>query len=86
MSDLCSSNCGCERDVNYGCGCGSNGYDNRSGGMSSCLWIILLLIFCGGNSSSVFGHNGDGCGCDSCIWIILLLIFCGGWNFGSCGC
>lgn len=77
MSDLCSSNCGCERD---------NNYDNRSGcGMNnSCLWIILLLIFCGGNTWGL-GRNGD-CGCDSCMWIILLLIFCGGNTFGGCGC
>ena len=62
MSDLTATNCGCGCDNN----CGGNWENN------SCLWIILLLIFCGG-----CGNNriGDGCGCggDSCLWIILLL-------------
>lgn len=72
MSDLTATNCGCN---NGGC-------DNNS-----CLWIILLLIFCGGCGNGM-GRRGDNCGCDnSCIWIILLLIFCGGCGnglFGRC--
>ena len=54
------------------------------GGNNSCLWIILLLIFCGGCGCGDrrWGDRNDRCGCnDSCLWIILLLIFCGG-----CGC
>ena len=78
MSDLSATNCGC-------------GYENgglfSNNGNNSCLWIILLLIFCGGCGGS--GRMGDGCGCgcgnDSCMWIILLLIFCGGCGNG-CGC
>ncbi len=76
MSDLSATNCGC--------GCENGGLFNNSGN-NSCLWIILLLIFCGGCGGS--GRMGDGCGCgnDSCLWIILLLIFCGGCGNG-CGC
>lgn len=82
MSDL-NCGCGCDSCDNRisnrdGCGCGCNsGFGNNS-----CLWIILLLIFCGGCGS--FGRSGDcGCGNDSCLWIILLLLFCGG---NGCGC
>ena len=75
MSDLTATNCGCGCDNN----CGGNWANN------SCLWIILLLICCGG-----CGNNriGDGCGCggDSCLWIILLLIFCGGCGNNGFGC
>ena len=57
------------------CGCGGNN--------NSCLWIILILLFCGNG----FGCN-DGCGCggsdNSCLWIILILLFCGN-GFGGCG-
>lgn len=72
MSDLSATNCGCgcERTNN---GCGSN---------NSCLWIILLLIFCGGGCGNALSNNGN----DSCLWIILLLIFCGGCgNNNGCG-
>ncbi len=50
MSDLSATNCGC------GCenSCGGGLFNN---GNNSCLWIILLLIFCGGCG------NGCGCGC-----------------------
>lgn len=75
MSDLSATNCGC--------GCENGGLFGNCGS-NSCLWIILLLIFCGGCGN---GRMGDGCGCgnDSCLWIILLLIFCGGCGNG-CGC
>ena len=73
MSDLSATNCGC------GCDSGVS----TLGGNNSCLWIILLLICCGG-----LGRNGDGCGCgcgdNSCIWIILLLLCCGGCGDGCC--
>ncbi|MFR8623249.1 chorion class high-cysteine HCB protein 13 [[Ruminococcus] torques] len=74
MSDLTATNCGC--------GC--------ENGMSSCLWIILLLACCGGCGNMNSGC-GNGCGNDSCLWIILLLLFCGGNSFGggcgsNCGC
>ena len=84
MSD---TNCGCGCDSyenrmstreNCGCGCNSTfGFGNNN----SCLWIILLLIFCGGCGNNGCGSNygyNNGCGNDSCLWIILLLIFCGG--------
>lgn len=89
MSDL-NCGCGCEDTSRYGrdcdrdcdrdCRC-NNGF---FGGNNSCLWIILLLIFCGGCGCGDrrWGDRNDRCGCnDSCLWIILLLIFCGG-----CGC
>ena len=69
-------------DLNCGCGCDdATPYNNGCGlGNNSCLWIILLLIFCGGcgNGTSLANSFGD----NSCLWIILLLIFCG----GGCGC
>ncbi|MEE0885098.1 MAG: chorion class high-cysteine HCB protein 13 [Faecalimonas sp.] len=78
MSDLNATNCGCvnERSNNCGCGFGNN----------SCIWIILLLFCCGGNS---WGSNRGGCD-DSCLWIIILLFFCGGFgnnrSGNNCGC
>ncbi|MDO4311730.1 MAG: chorion class high-cysteine HCB protein 13 [Eubacteriales bacterium] len=88
MSDLSNCGCGCESNMND-CGrCGRSGDCGCGFGNNSCLWIILLLIFCGGCGNG-FGRGGDcGCGCgnDSCLWIILLLIFCGGCGngFGCC--
>ena len=79
MSDLTATNCGC----NNNCGNGMMG--------GSCIWIIILLIFCGGcgNGNGILGGN-NGCGCDnnnSCcdwlIWILLIFCFCGNNN---CGC
>lgn len=71
MCDLASNNCG------NGCGCGNN----------SCIWIILILLFCCGNNG--IGSSDCGCGNDnSCIWIILILLFCGGLgnnSWGGCG-
>ena len=80
MSDLSATNCGCgcddvmRRDRDCGCGFAGN----------NCLWIILLLIFCGGCGNG-WGRGGDDCRNDSCLWIILLLIFCGGFGNG-CDC
>lgn len=80
MSDLAATNCG---------GCGSC---ERSNNGCNCLWILLILMCCGGNNDgcgfgsgfgNFFGGNGDGCGCDALIWILLLSCFCGR---GSCGC
>ena len=84
MSDLTATNCG------GGCGC-NNGFGNNS-----CIWIIIILLFCcNGNG---FGGCDRGCDrdcnnglfggdCSCIIIIILLLCFCGGSNglFG-CGC
>ncbi|MEE1086077.1 MAG: chorion class high-cysteine HCB protein 13 [Schaedlerella sp.] len=85
MSDL-NCGCGCDSCENRissrdNCGCNNCGSSWGFGGNNSCLWIILLLIFCGGCGGSSWGRSNDcGCGCgnDSCLWIILLLIFCGG--------
>ena len=71
MSDLTATNCGC-----------NNGTSNTSGffGGNSCLWLILLLLFCGGNGcgnngiSLLSGNDGNSC-CLSSI--------CGG---NGCGC
>lgn len=65
MSDLAATNCG------GGC--------NNIGGGNSCLWLILILIFCGGCGNGIGGgfmNDGD-CGCNSLIWILLILCFCG---------
>lgn len=80
MSELSATNCGCDNSpTTCGNGCG----------ISSCLWILILLFCCGcGNSgnNNYYGHSGDcGGGCD-CIWIILLLLFCGNGNGFGCGC
>ncbi|MCI8625374.1 MAG: hypothetical protein HFI40_03695 [Lachnospiraceae bacterium] len=75
MSDLAATNCG------GGCGC--------EGGGNSCLWLILILLFCGGcggNFGNLCGGNDCGCGggCGgngggtSLIWILILLCCCGG--------
>lgn len=89
MSDLTATNCGC----NDSCGCA--GAQNNNG-CNSCIWIILLLFFCGGNNGC--GNNGcgnNGCGilgggnngcCDWIIWILLLSCFCGNGNGSGCGC
>lgn len=87
MSDLSNCGCGCETNMND-CGrCGRrDDCDCGFFGNNSCLWIILILIFCGGCGNG-FGRRDD-CrgGNDSCLWIILLLIFCGGCGngFGCC--
>ncbi|MCI7181512.1 MAG: chorion class high-cysteine HCB protein 13 [Schaedlerella sp.] len=78
MSDLSATNCGCENNCEgFFNGCGNN----------SCLWIILLLIFCGGNGYGFNDRCGGDCngrfGNNSCLWIILILIFCSG---NGCGC
>lgn len=80
MSNLTSGNCGC--------GCGSN----LMGGNNSCMWIILLLLFCGGNNgcgngcgNGILGGSNGGC-CDWLIWILLISCFCGNGNNDSCGC
>lgn len=83
--------------LNSNCGCGNNGYGLF--GSSSCTWIILLLLFCGGNNgcgnngTSLFGGNNGGC-CDLLIWLLILSSCCGGNNgynsanngCNSCGC
>ncbi len=85
MSDLTATNCGCNS-----CGCGNN--NGFMGG--SCIWIIILLFFCGGNNgcgngcgNGILGGN-NGCDnnncCDWLIWILLISCFCGGNN--GCGC
>ena len=86
MSDLTATNCGCN---NNSCGCNNN----RSGFFGgSCIWIILLLIFCG-NGNGILGGNccndcDNGCGNNNCcewiIWILLISCFCG--NNNGCGC
>ncbi len=78
-------------DLTNGCGCGStSAYSTNSctTGTNSCLWIILLLLFCGGgcgcgngtSTNSLFGTN------NSCEWIIILLICCGCLGNNGCGC
>lgn len=86
MSDLTATNCGC----NNSCGCNNNG--GILGGGNSCIWIILLLVFCGGCGNGMNGilgghndcdcDNNNGC-CDMLIWIILIFCFCGN-NKGCC--
>ena len=58
-----------------------------NGSNCSCIWIIILLLLCGGCGGGGF-CGGNGCGCDNdCIWIILILLFCcGNNNGGGCGC
>ena len=58
MSDLAATNCG---------GCTQT---NTSGGCN-CMWIILILLFCGG------WNNNDGCGCGGNGFFN---------NGNSCGC
>lgn len=58
MSDLSNCGCGCDNNVN-GCGCGRGDCGCGCGfGNNSCLWIILLLICCGGCGNG-FGHGGE---------------------------
>ena len=74
MSDLAATNCG------GGCGC--------EGGNNNCLWLILILLFCGGCGSNF--NSGNDCGCgggcggfggNNLIWILILLCCCGGGSF-----
>lgn len=88
MSNLTSGNCGC--------GCGGN--NGLFGGNNSCVWIILLLLFCGGNSCGCNNGCNNGCGngllggnsnngcCDWLIWILILSCFCGNGCNNGCGC
>ncbi len=88
MSDLTATNCGC----NNSCG---NGTSNTSGlfGGNNCIWLILLLLFCGGNgcgSNGISLLSGNGCGndgnscCEWIIWLLILSSICGGSGSG-CG-
>ena len=62
-----------------GCGCG--GVTPFMGG-NSMIWIIILLLFCGGDG---FGRSGCGGG-DNILWILILLCCCGGGGgFGAFG-
>lgn len=74
MSDLTATNCGCSNSC------------NRSSNGCGCMWIILLLLFCGnGCGNGISGLSGDGCGnssCDWLIWILLISCFCGNNNSG----
>ena len=82
MSDLAATNCG------YGCG--------NDGGNNNCLFLILILLFCGGCGNGC-GNNGffggNDC-CSSIIWLFILFSCCGcgngnffGGNGGNgCGC
>jgi len=51
------------------------------------MWIILLLLFCGGCGSNnngcgnLLGGSDNGC-CSWIIWILLISCFCG--NNNSC--
>lgn len=87
MSDLTATNCG------GGCGC-----DRRDcGNNNSCIWIILILLFCGnGFGGRDCDRCNDGCNnglgglfgggdCSCIIIIIVLLCCCGGNGFGF-GC
>ena len=60
MSDLAATNCGNGWGMNFG------------GGNNSCLWIILILLFCGGCGSGNNAGNWGGCGCAN--------------NRDNCGC
>ena len=51
MSDLAATNCG---------GCTQT---TTSGGCN-CMWIILILLFCGG------WNNNDGCGSGGGKWLL----------------
>lgn len=89
MSDLSATSCGCGCD--HGCNsCGSGLFN--FGGNNSCIWIILLLVFCNGNGNGILGGNNCGCGCDnnnsccSIIILILLSVFCNGGCNNGCGC
>ncbi|MGN0164687.1 MAG: chorion class high-cysteine HCB protein 13 [Lachnospiraceae bacterium] len=62
---------------------------NSCFGGNSCIWILILLFFCGGGCGSNFGFGscGDNNDCSCIIWILLILCLCGGGcNNNSCGC
>lgn len=90
MSDLTATNCGCSN---------CNGTSTANGLFGgNCIWLILLLLFCGNNNgTSLLSGNGCGNGNDCCEWIIWLLILssicgCNGYNTANngngygCGC
>lgn len=69
MSELSASQCGCCNESRGGSNCGC----------SSWIWIILLLVFCGGCGGSGHGRCDNDCGFfggnnGCCEWIIILLI------------
>lgn len=76
MSDLTATNCGCNDSYN-GISPANNGC-----GMSSWLWILILLFFLNGNT---FGRSNNGCGCGNgfslfnnggscCEWLVIILL------------
>ena len=76
MSDLSATNCGCGQE--------------RSGGCSSWIWLILIYFcinnYCGSNdgrdsSCGGFGNLFNFGGDNSCEWIIILLLL-----VNCCGC
>lgn len=81
MSDLTATNCGCS----------NNGVNPNSGLFGgNCIWLILLLLFCGGNGnglrSGINGNDGNSC-CEWIIWLLILSSICGGnGNNNGCGC
>ena len=71
MSDLAATGC-CNND----CGCGNNTGLFNGGDGCSCMWVILLLLFCGGNGST-FSNCGNNSSCDLLILILLISCLCG---------
>lgn len=85
MSDLSSTNCGC-----------NNGFggplSNAFGNGNNCLWLIILLFLCGGSCSNQKNGCGNGLlgnmGGDCVEWIIIILLLtnCCGNSKNNCGC
>ena len=74
MGDLSAAGCGCGCGRNERTTCGGGCNTGCMSGNNSCLWIILILLFCGGCGGNSFGGNtfsgnngtcGCGCGCDN---------------------
>ena len=57
--------------------------NNFDFGGCDCLWIILLLMCCGGLGNSC-GNSGCGGGCNCNIIPVLVALSCGGGCNNSC--
>lgn len=59
------------------CGCNNQNYNECSNGGFNCLWLIILLLCCGGCGGSCNScSTSKGCDCGCIIPVIVALCCC----------